>query len=181
MKKNLIILFTISLFWGCVTNKTETPGIGPETVPNCPDLIKSTANSLEQIGVDKAVVQKWRDDSLALKLQPCGVCIKLNGAIFILNDKNGEYKDALKKVIQAIEEYDPNAAPPKDKQQKKMSNDLNLNIGTESYPLVNKYYNAIDDLQAFLIAELHMSPDDSQNFVLDKFFIPLLKQEEKAK
>ncbi len=175
MKKTIIILMVILISSGCVASKKGPLGLEPEKIPGCPELIKVSANNLEQIGIDHTKVEKWKDSSLKMTLQPCRLCQKLNKALYVLRDENGTYKDAMIKLIQAVEKYDPNAAPPTNKQTKEVGNAL-INSGQmDNQTLAGQYIIALEDLQMFLIGEIHLTSTEARNFALDKFFIPLLK------
>ena len=83
-------------------------------------------------------------------------------------------------LINVVETFDPNAPAPTVKQEKEIGNALIDKGGKESRAFAGEYIGALDDFQAFLVSELHIPPVDARNFVLDKFFIPLLKKEEKT-
>ena len=179
MKKTFLILLVISLS-GCVADRKGEPVFEPKDIPGCPDMIKAAAKSLEQMGIDKTKVQTWKDNTLSMKIQPCSACQKLNEAAFILKDEKGVYKAAMTKLVQAVETIDPNAAPPTSKQKKEIGNSLMGNNDLKGDALAGKYINALEGLQSFLISEIHLTPGETRNFVLDNYFIPLMKPDEKT-
>ncbi len=181
MKRILSILIVVLFSYGCASTTKGPLGIEPTKYISCPDLVKEAAANLEHIGIDHEKVEKWKNDSLEVPQQPCSVCRKLNDAIYILADESGEYQNAMKKTIQAIEEYDPNSTLPTKEQEKEIGNTLMDNSATNNYTLADRYIGALDDLQTFMMTELRISPYDARNFVLDHYFIPLLKEGEQTK
>lgn len=177
MNKIFLVLVVI-LLSGCVATKEGEPIFKPEPIPKCTELIKSTADNLKQLGVDQTKVQSWEDNVVSMEVQPCADCQRLNEAVNILKDENGEYKDAMIKLIQAVEKYDPNSAKLTSKQTKELSNTLMESNDTERYSLAGQYTKAIEVLQIFLIADINLTPAETKNFILDKFYIPLIKQQE---
>lgn len=180
MNKIYLILLIISLS-GCVATRKGPPRFKENNPPVCPDVIKATAKNLEDLGVDKAKVQAWRNEVLSLKAQPCNVCLKMNETFYIIKDENGDRRAAMKKLIQSVEASDPNTAPLTEKQTKQIGLSMTENNDKEYTALAGQYMSALDDLYAFLVGQVHLQAEETRNFILDKFYIPLIKQEEQTK
>jgi hypothetical protein len=179
MKTGFVILIVISLS-GCVATRKGPPTFEDTNIKNCPEVIKTLAKDLEQLGIDHAKIQAWKNQTLSMKVQPCKVCMRMSESVYILKDGRGVYKPALKKLIQAVQEFDPNTSPPTEKQTKEIGSSLMESKDKNNYVLAGEYINALEDLQAFLISQVRLPPDEIKNFILDNFFIPLMKQDEKT-
>jgi hypothetical protein len=180
MNKTFLILLIISLS-GCVASRKGPPRFRENNPPVCPKIIESTAKNLEELGVDKTKVQKWKNETLSSKVHPCNVCQKMNEAIYIIRDDEGTYRAALKKLIQAVDEAsDPNAASQTEQQTREIGSSMMDGLDKESVTLAGEYTNALEDLQTFLISRIHLPADETRNFILDKFYIPLIQQEEQT-
>ena len=106
----------------------------------------------------------------------------MNEALYVIRDDNGTYRAALKKMIQAVDEAsDPNAAPPTEQQIKEIESSPTDDLDRESVTLAGEYTSALEDLQTFLISQIRLPVDETENFILDKFYIPLINQEEQTK
>ena len=181
MNKTFLILLIISLS-GCVASRKGPPTFEESNPPVCPEIIKSTAKNLEALGVDKAKVREWMNRTLSSKVHPCNVCQKMNEALYVIRDDNGTYRAALKKMIQAVDEAsDPNAAPPTEQQIKEIESSPTDDLDRESVTLAGEYSSALEDRQTFLISQIRLPVDETENFILDKFYIPLINQEEQTK
>ena len=119
-----------------------------------------------------------KNETLSLKKQPCNVCQKFNEAAFVLRDDNGTYKAAMVKLIREVEKSEPNSVSP-DKTEE-IGNSLMDKKNMSGYTLARKYLSSLDDLQVFLVGEVRLSPNEARNLILDKYFIPLIKQDEKV-
>ncbi|MBN1974179.1 MAG: hypothetical protein JW787_11105 [Sedimentisphaerales bacterium] len=150
-----------------------------EKVQKCPDAVKASAKNLEQLGIDKIKIKKWKDSALASKTQPCNSCQRLNAAVYILKDENGTYKSAVKELIKIVEKSDPNAAPPTAQQQKEAGNVLMNSKGLQGNALASSYIDSLEDLRLFLVNQIRLPRDEAQNFILDNYFIPLMQNNEK--
>ena len=77
--------------------------------------------------------------------------------------------------IKNANKEDPNKAPTYEKPY--ISESTVNPKEMEQYELAEQYMNALEELQTFLGAEIKMPIIDARNFVLDNYFIPLLKEE----
>ena len=179
MKTTFLILF-IALLSGCQVTRKGDPIFTPEDMPTCPDVINIAAKNLEQLGIDHAKVEEWKKSSLSIPQQPCQVCIKFNQAAYVLIDEKGVYKDAMRKFIHAVKKYDPNSGPPTRKETGEISNYMTDENDVKGYTLAQQYIRALEDVQTFLVAETHMPVDETSNFILDNYFIPLIKSDNEA-
>lgn len=175
MKKIVLILLVVT-FVGCVAEREGQPPIETEKVLHCPEIVEQTVVNLQKLKVEPLMIEVWKKNVLSEKLQPCGACQQLNVAAYILTDEKGIYKPAILEYIKNMGKKDPNAPVVVDKPYIDSTND-NTKVGKNE--LADQYMSAIEDLQNFLSTEIQLPYLDAKNFVLDNYFIPLLKEEQK--
>ena len=179
MKKTLVILVGI-LFLGCVAERQGDPTIESGKALKCPDTIKIVAKNLEQIGLDREKLKIWMNNTLSMDEQPCSFCQKLIEAAYVLKDESNYYKPAVSKLFQEAEQADPNSSPKTQDQNKiiirKQADVMNDKINA----LAGQYFNSVDTVKVFLITQLGYKTEDANNFTIDHFFIPLMKNTKKT-
>ena len=142
--------------------------------------IKIAAKNLEQLGLDKEKLKVWMNNTLSMKEQPCSMCQKLIEAVYILKDESNYYKPLVSKLLWEAEQVDPNNSsqtkgPNGDiKSQQEYSRDAKTNA------LAGQYFNSVDTIKAFLITQFNYKAEEANNFTIDNFFVPLMKNQGKV-
>ena len=179
MKKTLLVLFGI-LLSGCVAERKGEPVVENVKALKCPDAIKVAVQNLEQLGLDKEKLNIWKKTALSMEEQPCSMCQKLIEATYVLKDENDVYKPAMSELMQSVEKTEPNTSlqtqsrkentksPPVDDKEESINN------------LAGQYINAVDTVKVFLISQLHLKVEEANNFTIDRFYVPLMKNEKET-
>ena len=179
MKKISIIMLAI-LSLGCVADKKETPVLDDGELIGCPDMIRQSAFFLNSFGLNEEQVQVWMENALSSEIQPCNECERLNEAAMLLQDKKGIYKNAMAKLINAVETVNPDSELVTEKQVKKVNSLLSEDVDNDdSYMLAGKYIDSLDLLEDFMVRQMRIPPEETKNFTLDKFIIPLMENNSK--
>jgi coenzyme F420-reducing hydrogenase delta subunit len=179
MKKILVILIGI-LLSGCVAERKGDPTIESGKVQKCPDAIKITAKNLEQLGLDKEKLRIWMNNTLSMKEQPCSICQKLIEAAYILKDESNYYKPLVSRLLQTAELTDPNNTSQTKGQNEDIKSKQEYSRDAKINALAGQYFNSVDTVKSFLITQLNYKAEEANNFTIDHFFVPLMKNQEKA-
>lgn len=109
------------------------------------------------------------------------MCQKLIEAAYILKDESNYYKPVVAKLLQTTEQTDPNNASqikdPNEDIKSKQEEAKNAKINA----LAGQYFNSADTVKAFLITQFNYKAEEANNFTIDHFFVPLMKNQEKTR